>query len=67
MSLELGFALIPLVDKEKGAELLERVTRLRREFALDLGLIVPRIRIIDSMKLEPNEYSLKIKGYNNAS
>lgn len=62
LSLELGFALIPLVDKEKGAELLERVTRIRRESALDLGLVVPRIRIIDNMRLEPNEYCFKIKG-----
>lgn len=62
LSLELGFALIPLVDKEKGAELLERVTRIRRETALDLGLVVPRIRIIDNMALEPSEYCFKIKG-----
>lgn len=62
LSLELGFGLIPLVDKEKGAELLERVTRIRREFALDLGLVVPRIRIIDNMRLDPNEYSFKVKG-----
>ena len=62
LSLELGFALIPLVDKEKGAELLERVTRIRREAGLDLGLVVPRIRIIDNMALEPNEYCFKIKG-----
>ena len=62
LSLELGYGLIPLVDKEQGAELLERVTRIRRETALDLGLVVPRIRIIDNMRLEPSEYSLKIKG-----
>ncbi|OJF77641.1 MAG: flagellar biosynthesis protein FlhA [Treponema sp. CETP13] len=62
LSLELGYALIPLVDKDKGAELLERVTRIRRESALDMGLVVPRIRIIDNMRLDPNEYSFKIKG-----
>jgi len=50
------------VDKDKGAELLERVTRIRRESALDLGLVVPRIRIIDNMRLEPSEYCFKIKG-----
>ncbi|MBO4759732.1 MAG: FHIPEP family type III secretion protein, partial [Spirochaetaceae bacterium] len=49
LSLELGFALIPLVDKEKGAELLERITRIRAESHRDLGLVVPRIRIIDNM------------------
>ncbi|MCR5613420.1 flagellar biosynthesis protein FlhA [Treponema sp.] len=62
LSLELGYALIPLVDEEKGAELLERITRIRRESATDLGLVVPRIRIIDNMTLEPSEYSFKIKG-----
>lgn len=62
LSLELGYGLLPLVDKDKGAELLERVTRIRRESALDLGLVVPRIRIIDNMRLEPSEYCFKIKG-----
>src|SRR5574344_1079588 len=62
LSLELGYALIPLVDKEKGAELLERITRIRRESALDMGLIVPPIRIVDNMTLDPNEYSFKIRG-----
>ena len=62
LSLELGYALIPLVDKDKGAELLERITRIRREAALDLGLSVPSIRIMDNMNLEPNQYSFKIRG-----
>lgn len=62
LSLDLGYALIPLVDKEKGAELLERVTRIRRECALDLGLVVPPIRIRDNMSLDPDEYSFKIRG-----
>lgn len=62
LSLELGYGLIPLVDKDHGAELLDRITRIRRESALELGLVVPRIRIIDNMRLEPNEYSVKIKG-----
>jgi flagellar biosynthesis protein FlhA len=62
ISLELGYGLIPLVDKDQGAELLDRVTRIRREAALDLGLVVPRIRIIDNMRLEPSEYCVKIRG-----
>ena len=62
LSLELGYGLIPLVDKDQGAELLDRITRIRREAALDLGLVVPRIRIIDNMRLEPPEYCFKIKG-----
>ncbi len=62
LSLELGYALIPLVNKEKGAELLERITRIRNEAKLDMGFIIPRIRIQDNMTLNPNDYSFKIKG-----
>ncbi|MCL1994092.1 MAG: flagellar biosynthesis protein FlhA [Spirochaetes bacterium] len=62
MSLELGYGLIPLVDKEKGAELLERVQGVRRQSALDLGLVIPKVRIIDNMALEPSDYCFKIKG-----
>lgn len=62
LSLELGYALIPLVDKEKGAELLERITRIRRTSALELGLVAPRIRIIDNMRIDPDEYCFKIRG-----
>ncbi|CAM4136235.1 flagellar biosynthesis protein FlhA [Treponema peruense] len=62
LSLEIGYALFPLVDKEKGAEILERITKIRREEAHDLGLVVPPIHIIDQMELEPEEYSFKIRG-----
>ncbi len=62
LALELGYGLIPLVDQEHGAELLNRITKIRREAALDLGLVVPRIRIVDNMRLEPAEYSFKIRG-----
>ena len=62
LSLEIGYALFPLVDKEKGAEILERITKIRREEAHDLGLGVPPIHIIDQMELEPEEYSFKIRG-----
>ncbi|MCR5606551.1 MAG: flagellar biosynthesis protein FlhA, partial [Treponema sp.] len=62
LSLELGYGLIPLVDKEKGAELLDRVIHIRREAALDLGLIVPGIHIVDNVMLDPNEYCFKIRG-----
>jgi len=60
--LELGYGLIPLVDRDKGAELLELIQSIRRESARDLGLVIPPIRIIDNMRLEPSEYCIKIKG-----
>ena len=62
LSLEIGYGIFPLVEKEKGAELLERVQGVRRQAALDLGLVIPKVRIIDNMLLEPSEYCFKIKG-----
>ena len=62
LSLELGYALIPLVDKEKGAELLERISRIRVEARNDIGLDIPKIHIQDNMTLPPNDYSFKIAG-----
>lgn len=62
LTIDIGIALIPLVEKEKGAELLERIPRIRKESALNLGLVVPQIRIRDNMSLEPEEYVVKIWG-----
>ena len=62
LTLELGFGLIPLVDKDKGAELLERMQGMRRVIALEMGVVIPKIRIIDNMLLYPSEYCFKIRG-----
>ena len=62
LSLEIGYALIPLVDSEKGAELMARIKKIRQECALDLGLVIPSIHIMDQMQLQPEEYSFKIRG-----
>ena len=62
MELEIGFNLVPLVDPSQGGDLLERIKLIRRTMALDLGLVVPPIRIRDNARLNPNEYSIKIKG-----
>jgi flagellar biosynthesis protein FlhA len=62
IALEIGYNLIPLVDQDQGGDLLERVTMIRRQSALELGLIFPPIRIRDNMRLDPNSYSIKIKG-----
>ena len=62
MELEIGFALIPLVDPAQGGDLLDRVTMLRKQIAIEYGLVVPPIRIRDNMQLPSNTYSIKIKG-----
>lgn len=62
MELELGYALIPLVDAEQGGDLLDRIVMIRRQCAVELGFIVPPVRIRDNMQLKPNSYTIKIKG-----
>lgn len=62
MEIELGYGLIPLVDQSQGGDLLSRITVIRRQIASELGLVVPPIRIRDNMALEPETYSIKIKG-----
>lgn len=62
LELELGYGLIPLVDANQGGDLLERVVLIRRQIALELGIVVPPIRMRDNMQLEPNKYVIKLKG-----
>jgi len=57
-----GYGLIPLVDSSQGGDLLERVVMIRRQIAVELGAIVPIIRLKDDIKLAPNQYSVLIKG-----
>jgi len=59
---EFGYALIPLVDASQGGDLLDRVVMIRRQLALEIGLVIPVVRIRDNIQLNPNEYRLKIKG-----
>lgn len=59
---EFGYGLIPLADANQGGDLLDRVVMIRRQLALELGMIVPVIRIRDNIQLQPNEYVIKIKG-----
>ncbi|MFD2208843.1 flagellar biosynthesis protein FlhA [Virgibacillus halophilus] len=59
---EFGYALIPLVDAKQGGDLLERVVMIRRQLAIELGVVIPVVRIRDNIQLNPNEYTLKIKG-----
>jgi len=62
ISLQFGYGLIPLVDEKKGAELLSRIKRIRKEVALETGLVMPVIRIVDAMNLSPDEYCITIQG-----
>ncbi len=59
---EFGYGLIPLADTQQGGDLLDRIIMIRRQCALEMGLVVPVIRIRDNIQLRPNEYVLKIKG-----
>ncbi|QLG41381.1 flagellar biosynthesis protein FlhA [Paenibacillus sp. FSL W7-1088] len=59
---EFGYGLIPLADNQQGGDLLDRIIMIRRQCALELGLVVPVIRIRDNIQLRPNEYVIKIKG-----
>jgi flagellar biosynthesis protein FlhA len=62
MELEVGYGLVRLVDTAKGGDLLERISLIRRQIAMDLGIIVPPVRIRDNMQLGANDYAVKIKG-----
>jgi flagellar biosynthesis protein FlhA len=62
MELEVGYGLVKLVDASRGGDLLERISLIRRQIAIDLGIIVPPVRIRDNMQLGANDYAIKIKG-----
>lgn len=62
MELEVGYELIPLVDAERNGELLDRIKSIRRQFALEMGFIVPPLHIRDNLQLKPSEYTILIKG-----
>lgn len=62
MELEIGYGLIQLVDTDRGGNLLARIKSIRRQIAIDMGFIVPPVRIRDNLQIEPNGYSILIKG-----
>ncbi len=62
MELEVGYGLIPLVDEEQNGNLLSRIRSIRRQFALDMGVIIPSLHLRDNLELKPGEYALLIKG-----
>ncbi len=62
MELEVGYQLVQLVDTTKGGDLLERISLIRRQLAIELGVVVPPIRIRDNMQIDPNAYVIKLRG-----
>jgi flagellar biosynthesis protein FlhA len=66
IELEVGYALIPLVDERQGGDLLERISLLRKQSALELGILIPPVRIRDDIRLPSNEYVIKLRGSESA-
>jgi flagellar biosynthesis protein FlhA len=62
LELEIGYNLISLVDTEQGGDLFDRITSMRKQIAIELGIIVPPIRVRDNLQLRENDYSIKIRG-----
>lgn len=62
IEVEIGYGLIPLADETNGGDLLQRIVSIRRQCAIDMGILVQPIRIRDNLQLNPNQYSIKIKG-----
>jgi flagellar biosynthesis protein FlhA len=62
LELEVGYALVRMVDTAQGGDLLDRITMIRRQLAGELGLVMPPLRIRDNMQLQPNDYHVKIRG-----
>lgn len=62
IELEFGYGILPLADASQGGDLFDRLVMIRRQCALELGVIVPMIRLRDNIQLEPNQYIIKIKG-----
>ena len=62
LELEIGYGLIGLVDETKGGDLFNRIANMRKQLAIDLGVVIPPVRVRDNLQLEPNEYIVKIRG-----
>ena len=62
MGLEIGYGLIPLVNTKQGSNILERIKSIRKQLAVEMGIIVPPVRIRDNLQLRPNQYQILIKG-----
>lgn len=62
MELEIGYRLVPLIEAESGGDLLERISQIRRQVAMELGFVLPSVRVRDNLQLAPNQYNIKLRG-----
>jgi flagellar biosynthesis protein FlhA len=62
LELEIGYRLVPLIEAESGGDLLERISQIRRQMALELGFVLPSVRVRDNLQLSPNQYNVKLRG-----
>lgn len=62
IEIEFGYSLIPLVDDSKGGNFIDRVVLLRKQFAIDWGMVIPSVRLRDNASINPNQYVIKLKG-----
>ena len=62
IEIEIGYRLVPLLDIEQGGDLLERIAQIRRQTAIDLGIVLPSIRVRDNLQLPANNYQIKLRG-----
>lgn len=67
LELEVGYGLIPLVDEDQNGNLLTRIRSIRRQFALDMGVVIPSLHLRDNLQLKPGQYALLVKGNQVAS
>lgn len=62
LEVEIGYGLISLVDEAQGGDLFQRITNLRKQLAMELGIVIPPVRVRDNLQLDPNQYVIKIRG-----
>jgi flagellar biosynthesis protein FlhA len=62
LELEIGYRLVPLIEVDAGGDLLERIAQIRRQVAMEFGLVLPSVRVRDNLQLEPGQYNIKLRG-----
>jgi flagellar biosynthesis protein FlhA len=62
LELEIGYRLVPLIEADSGGDLLERISQIRRQVAMELGFVLPSVRVRDNLQLAPNQYNIKMRG-----